>query len=651
VSTVAQDLSDIYRVIDGVSWLVIDFETTGLDYHRDDMLGFSLQSEKGVLYVPLKPYRTESDAVLRPCPDPVRVGQLLAPSVRSLPVLGWNLKFDMHFLKRLTGAVVEKPIDVQVGYWLLNEDGELGLKDVCTVLSGKDLETFSNIKNRATTLVHQEIVAQREGFITAEGARQGLLPRGVRWKMVDIRKEANKQFPMRPATAADYPIEWVAPYCAKDALFTSALWFGLVRPQLMEESLLDYFYSYEMPFLRVLFNMEERGIMLDERRLVELEKDLNATLFDIETQIYNVAGCEFNIGSTDQLADVLFNKMKFPPSGRKTKTGNDSLDEEALKILHSNYGTSQPIFPLLIDYRETKKIASTYTSNLIKEAWEGRIYTKFRQTGTVTGRLSSSEPNLQNIPKDEKIRSAFIARPGYKLIKADFSQAELRVLADRSQDPTLIEVYEKGEDIHLKTQTSLGIADRRVAKVINFGITYDIGPKSLHERLLFDAGIDIPVAECATLKRGWYQTYDGVVPWKERVWTEGRSRGYIVSRFGRRRRLPFNSLNDVERSYAERMAVNYLIQGDVADLMRACMITIDLALPDLGSELLLQVHDELVIEVPQEYAATVGLLVKEQMEGVLPYFSVPIVADVGIGDSWGKTVDLDKYGIGERVAA
>lgn len=641
MNSIAHTVSDIYRVVEGASWLVLDCETTGLDAHRDDMLGFSLLSEKGHLYVPLKPYRSLHDATPRPCPDPTRVGQLLAPFIATLPVLGWNLKFDMHFLKRLTGVVVAHPIDVQVGYWLLNEDGELGLKDVCTVLSGHDLQTFADIRQRTTDLVHAEIAALREAYVREQ--------RALGYKVGDTRKSLASLFPMRAATASDYPIEWVAPYCIKDALFTAALWFGLVRPHLMDESLLDYFYSYEMPFLRVLFNMEDRGIMVDDGRLATLEQDLHATLFDIQTQIYNLVGYEFNLDSTNQLADVLFHTLHFPPSGRTTKTGNPSLDEESLKILHTRYGTTQPIIPLLLEYRETKKIASTYTNTLRDEAYEGRIYTKFRQTGTVTGRLSSSDPNLQNIPKDEKIRSVFIAKPQHTLIKADFSQAELRVLADRTRDPVLLSVYRKGKDIHEETMVQLGLDDRRIAKTINFGMVYGMGPTTFHERLLFSANIDLPIEQCARMIRGWYKTYSAVEPWKERVWAEGRETGYVLSRFGRRRRLPFTSPDDAERSYAERMAANYLIQGDVADLMRACMIRIDQTLPQYGAALLLQVHDELVVEVPNDCVATVGHAIKDEMEHVLPYVSVPIVADVSVGDTWGQTLSLDTYE--ERLAA
>ncbi len=451
--------NDLYSLVHGAEFIVIDFETTGLHQLKDEPVSFSVLTNKGVAFFPIAPYRSIDSAVTQPGLDRDVAGRILREETGGIPYLGHNLKFDAHYLYKIAGFYPRHTIDTQVGYWLLHEEGELGLKAIATRLLQKQLPDYKDIEAQASELIKSEILAHREQYVN----EQKLVGR----KKTDARKEVSDLFPLRNATIFDIPIEWIAPYCVKDVLLTYWLWVAYVRPGLEAEGLLDYFYSVEMPFAKALWGMEQRGFQIDSNRLLQVEKELTVQSIDLENQFLSTVGRDVNLRSNQQLQELFFNEMGLEPIGKETKGGNPSLDEKALLQLHIEYGKKTPVFDILLQYRQLRKIIGTYTSSLVDLAYNGRVYTRFRHCGTVTGRLSSESPNCQNLVK--QIKTAFVAPPGKLILEADYSQAELRVLADRTQDDLLLDAYRHGKDIHTQTMEKLGLTDRRLAKVCNFG--------------------------------------------------------------------------------------------------------------------------------------------------------------------------------------
>ncbi len=410
--------------------------------------------------------------------------------------------------------------------------------------------------------------------------------------------------------------------------------------ELEDHGMSPLFTEMEMCLVGVLFNMEKRGVMVDSGMLLDISRDFEAHLKESEAFIHKLADVEFNINSPKQLAEVLFDKLKLPVV-KKTKTG-PSTDIRVLSAL-------APLHPLpqeIIHYRTLAKLKSTYLDALPRliNPSTGRIHTSYNQTVTATGRLSSSNPNLQNIPvraeEGRMIREAFVAEEGSVLVSADYSQIELRILAHYSGDPVLLGAFEKGEDVHQATAqrvfhvSSGGVTPemRRKAKVINFGIIYGMGPKKLSGELA------ISMKEAKKIIDLYFMRFPGIKSYFEDAVHAARSLGYAQTLFGRRRLLPnISSMSRMARSAAERMAVNTPIQGSAADIIKRAMITLEEELAALraGFGMIMQVHDELVLEVKEATAEDAARLAKEVMEDAAA-LKVPLVVDVGIGNNWSQ---------------
>ncbi len=438
-------------------------------------------------------------------------------------------------------------------------------------------------------------------------------------------------------TFAEVEIDKAAPYAAADAEVTWRL-VDVFLPLLKQESVESLFHDLEMPLVPILQKMETSGIAIDVQYLQALGKLFETEQRQIESEIHAMAEEPFLINSPKQLSRILFEKLKLPVI-KKTKTGI-STDEDVLTKLADKH----PICARIIAYRELGKLNSTYVQGLLEECDPNgnRVHTSFNQTGAVTGRLSSSDPNLQNIPirteNGRKIRRAFVSAPGTILISADYSQIDLRALAHISGDPALIETFKQGGDVHLATASQMFHVEpsqvtpdmRRSAKAINFGIVYGQQAFALSQSL----GIEIAVARDFINK--YFERYAGVRAWIESMLADARKTGFVQTIAGRRRRVPdINSTNAQARGFSERVAMNTPIQGSSADIIKYAMIRVDKELDKqkLKTRMLLQVHDELVFEVPEQEEARMLPVIKDAMESAFA-LKVPLVADIKTGRNW-----------------
>ena len=412
-----------------------------------------------------------------------------------------------------------------------------------------------------------------------------------------------------------------------------------LAPQLDELGLTKLLQEMEIPLCSVLANMERRGVLVDKGALSRFGEMLTGRIVDTQKAIYEQAGEEFNILSPKQLGHILFEKLGLPPV-KKTKTGY-STNAEVLEKLQYQH----PIVSLVLEYRQLTKLNSTYVEGLSKViADDGRIHTSFQNTVTATGRLSSTEPNLQNIPVrtalGAEMRTMFGARPGWVLVDADYSQIELRLLAHMSGDEAMIQAFRDGVDIHTVTASQVfGVSPdrvtgdmRRAAKAVNFGIVYGISPFSLSQ------DIHVSVAQAKSYMEKYFAHYAGVRAYMDGVVEQGKSQGYVSTMYGRRRWLPeLKSSNFNTRSFGERVALNMPIQGTAADIIKLAMIRVEhrLAQEGLQAQLVLQVHDELIVECPQEEADTVARLLTQEMEGVAQ-LAVPLTAEAKVGQTWAE---------------
>jgi DNA polymerase-1 len=400
------------------------------------------------------------------------------------------------------------------------------------------------------------------------------------------------------------------------------------------------FAEIEVPLAMVLARMELAGIRVDLDLLATLSAEFGQRQRELEEEIYVLAGEKFNLASPQQLQAILFDKLSLP-RGKKTKTGS-STDSSVLEALAERF----PLPAKILAYRGFAKLRNTYVDALPKliHAKTGRLHTSFNQTVTATGRLSSSNPNLQNIPvrseEGRRIRAAFVPEPGHVLLSADYSQIELRLLAHLSQDPLLIESFQHGQDVHARTAAELfqvpveavSADHRRQAKTINFGIIYGMGALRLARSL------DIPTKTAQAYITQYFTRYGGIKSYMEGILVEARARGYVTTLQGRRRYVPdLQSKNTQLAATAERMAVNTPLQGTAADLIKMAMVSIDRRLTQekLRTRMLLQVHDELLFEVPEKEVERVKKLVRELMEGVMS-LRVPLQVDLGIGRNWAE---------------
>ncbi len=408
-------------------------------------------------------------------------------------------------------------------------------------------------------------------------------------------------------------------------------------PELDEAGLVGVYRELELPLVRLLAHMERLGIRLDTETLAALGKELDEKLAVLLKRCFEHAGREFNVGSPKQLAQVLFEELHLPVI-KRSKTG-PSTDHEVLEKLAEQHELPKAV----LEYRSLSKLKGTYVDALpLLVAKDGRLHTTFEQSNTATGRLASSDPNLMNIPirteEGRRIRESFVADPGFVLVSADYSQIELRILAHVTGDPGLVDALRSGADVHARTAAEVfSVAvdavtadQRRIAKMINYAVAYGLSAFGLSTRL------DIPPGEAAAIIKAYFERYAGVKSWIDRIIAEAKANGFVTTLDGRRRFLPdLGSRNPALRQAAERAAINMPIQGTAADIMKRAMIRVEEALRNEGADarLLLQVHDELVLEVREGQVDRIAALVREAMEGAAS-LEVPLVVDVGQGANW-----------------
>lgn len=560
-------------------YVAVDLETNSLNVMKAQIVGISLSWEKGsAAYIPVA-HQTGEQLPWREV-EPFLKSLLEDPKI---PKMGQNLKYDLAILHNAGFRFKNIAADTMIASYLLNPAGPHNLDDLAQ----------QYLDHR--TIHYEEVVGK--------GAKQ------KSFAEVDL------------ATARDYASE--------DADCTWQL-ASIFIPKLKEEGLLKLFEELEMPLMQVLLKMELAGVMVDATLLKKLSKEFDQELEVLKKKIHKLATQPFNINSPKQLGEILFGILKLP-GAKKTKTGY-STNQTVLESLAPQH----PLPDLVLSYRSLSKLKSTYTDSLLELIHtDGRLHTSFNQTVAATGRLSSSDPNLQNIPirspEGRRIREAFVAPKGFVFLSADYSQIELRILAHYTEDVGLMEAFEKGEDIHQKTAEALG-ADRGVGKTINFATIYGQTPFGLAQQLKIDVG------EAAKYIENYFKQYPNVKPFREKILEEAREKGFVATLFGRRRFLPdLLSRNIHVKQNAERMAFNTVFQGSAADIIKKAMIDIDRELPKISprSKMILQVHDELVFEVPEEEVEAVVAFVKEKMENAYP-LKVPIIVDCGFGENWAK---------------
>lgn len=450
-----------------------------------------------------------------------------------------------------------------------------------------------------------------------------------------IGKKGKNQLSMRQV-----PLEQQTEYAVEDADITLQL-ASHFRPELTEAKTEDLFKDIEIPLLSVLADMELEGINLDVAFLNSLSEELNSDIKNLETSIYEAAGEEFNIASPKQLGEILFGKLKLVDKPKKTKTGQYSTAEDVLSYLAQDH----EIIKNIIEYRGLAKLKSTYIDALPDQVEEvtGRVHTDYMQTVAATGRLSSNNPNLQNIPirteRGRQVRKAFIPRDeNYTLLAADYSQIELRIIAALSDETTMIEAFKNGEDIHASTASKVFNVpleevtreQRSNAKTVNFGIIYGVSAFGLSNQT------DLSRGESKELIEAYYETYPKLKKYMAELVDFARDNGYVQTVLGRRRYLKdINSRNAVVRGAAERNAVNAPIQGSAADIIKIAMINIHKKLTqgNFKTKMLLQVHDELVFDAHKTELEEVTLLIKTEMENAYK-LAVPLDVEIGIGENW-----------------
>ncbi len=568
-----------------VSCLSFDIEATGRNPISDSIVGIALCKEKGrAYYIPIRHKHGKN------IPDALEILKRVLED-ESIAKVGHNLKYDILILRQEGIHVKGRLYDTMIASYLLNPNKpDHGLEDV-------SLEYLFHKKKSFT-----EILGKRHSF-------------------------------------SDVPIDVATQYAAEDAELAMEL-KDILFERLKKEGLEDLYFNIEMPLIYVLTDMEEIGVKVDKERLEELSKELDRELETIEARIYTIAGESFNINSPQQLQKILFEKLGLKPS-KKTKTGY-STGMDVLEELSKVHELPMEI----LNYRTLYKLKTTYVDALPRliNKKTGRIHTSFNQTVTATGRLSSSEPNLQNIPVrgewGTKIREVFIADKRCVLISADYSQVELRILAHISGDEELIDAFNRDIDIHTKTASELfnipegSVTEemRRIAKTVNFGVVYGISPFGLSESL------NISPKEAASYIEQYFKKHEGVKRYMDTAVKMARERGYSVTLMGRKRSIPeINSRITTTRQQAERLAINTPIQGTAADLIKIAMINIQQRLKERGleSRMILQIHDELLFEVPETELETAINLIKQEMENALS-LSVPLKVDIGWGKNWAE---------------
>ncbi len=582
-----EKLNVVIDAIDEETIVAFDTETTGLDTKSARMVGFSFCiDEEKAYYVPVEhSYLGVGDQVS------VEDAKTALEQLFKHKIVGQNLKFDLSLLYNGYGFKEIVPYaDTMLMAWLSNPGTKVGLDSLAKRFFKYEMKPF------------KEMVKKGENFST-----------------VDIGE----------ATF----------YAAEDAWMTRLLYFSLKKAMELGSlsHLLDEAKNVEYPFINVLIRMEREGIKVDQNKLHLLQEKLSEALKSLTEEIYTLTQSEFNIKSTQQLGVILFQKLGLK-GGKKTKTGY-STNEAVLQSLKEEH----PVIEKILNYRENQKLLSTYVDPLLKLAKkdpQSRIYTSFLQTGTATGRLSSKDPNLQNIPVrsalGRSVRGAFVAKEGYRLVSIDYSQIELRLLAHFSEDRALMEAFEKGEDIHMATALRLfgteeAKAKRNFAKSINFGLLYGMGSRKLSDEL------GITTTEAKEIIQNYFASFPTVKSFLESIQEAVKEQGYVETILGRRRIFDYESANGMQKAAFMRESVNTVFQGSAADLIKLSMLDIDTLIREesLDASMLLQIHDELIFEIREDEVEAISRRFVHSMEHILE-LKVPLECSVSIGDSWGE---------------
>jgi DNA polymerase-1 len=513
----------------------------------------------------------------------------------NIEKIAHNIKFDIKVINRYGVHVVAPLFDTMIAHYLMNPDSKQSMDFLA--------EMYLNYKPVSI-----------EALIGKKGKNQ--------------------------KTMADLSPEDVSDYACEDADITWQL-SDIFKPELQKENLKELFYNMEMPLVEVLKGMEQEGIAIDSEGLLEYSKELEASLIDLDTSIKQEAGMEFNIDSPRQLGQVLFDHMEITTKAKKTKTGQYATGEDVLQKLKHTHA----IVPMILEYRQLRKLKNTYVDPLptLVDKVDGRIHTSYMQTVAATGRLSSHNPNLQNIPirsdKGKEIRKSFVSRgPEYKLMAADYSQIELRIIAALSGDANMIEAFKSGQDIHASTAAKVFHVSldevtreqRSSAKAVNFGIIYGQSAFGLAQNL------GISRKEAKAIIDAYFSQYPTIKGYMDAAVSKAREQGYVETIMQRRRYLKdINSANAVVRGFAERNAVNAPIQGSAADIIKMAMIGVDGAMKEakMKSKMLLQVHDELVFDVHVSEIDQLQKLVKDEMESAVELV-VPMEVEMEVADNW-----------------
>ncbi len=582
-----EEIKALVELLSKQKQFVFDTETTNIDVYSAELVGisFAIKAHEA-WYLPMPAHREACQKKL----------ELLRPLFEDESILkiGQNLKYDISMLAQYGISVRGKMFDTMLAHYLLEPEQRHNMDYLA--------EVYLN-------------------YIT--------IP------IEDLIGKGRQQKTMR-----EVPVELVKEYAAEDADITLQLYEKLL-PLLKENGVEKLFYEIEMPLVPVLSRMEANGVKIDTQNLQQISEEFGGEIRKIEEQIYELAGAPFNIASPKQLGEILFERLKIDEKAKKTKTGQYATGEDVLqKLAHKH-----PIINLILDYRSLTKLKSTYLDALpaLVNPKDGLIHTSYNQAVTATGRLSSNNPNLQNIPvrteKGREIRRAFVPRsPEYTLLAADYSQIELRIIAHLSQDPAMVADFNLGQDIHAATAAKVFHVpmeqvtkeQRSRAKAVNFGIIYGMSAFGLAERM------ELSRSEAADIIKKYFEEYAGIKEYMNRSIALARERGYAETILGRRRYLrDINGSNSVVRGFAERNAINAPIQGSSADMIKIAMIGIHQEMERLKmqSKMILQVHDELVFDAHLDELDTLKSIVNDKMVNALP-LSVPVIVEMNTGANW-----------------
>jgi len=587
-----QDLSKWLDKISHAELVCFDTETTSLDPMSAKLVGMSFATVAGeAAYLPLKhDYPGAPDQL----PFEVTLARI-KPLLENpkLKKVGQNLKYDKHVLANLNIELNGIAHDTLLQSYVLESHRSHGMDDLAMRHLGIKTITYEEIAGKG---------AKSVGF-------------------------------------SQVALEQASEYAAEDADITLQLHENLY-PQIAIDTKLEFIYSQiEMPSMEILFAIERNGVLIDSNMLNKQSNEIGLKLIELEKQAYEFAGQPFNLGSPKQLQEILFDKLGIKPT-KKTPSGAPSTDEDVLQELALDH----PLPKVLLEYRGLAKLKSTYTDKLPKmiNAQTGRVHTSYNQAVAITGRLASSDPNLQNIPvrsaEGRRIREAFIAPAGSVIVSADYSQIELRIMAHLSQDEGMLQAFANNEDIHRATAAEIfGVErevvsseQRRYAKIINFGLIYGMSAFGLAQNL------NIERSAAATYIERYFARYPGVRQYMQNTREIAKQNGYVETYFGRRLWVPeINSPNGMRRAGAERAAINAPMQGTAADLIKLAMIAVQnwLVSEKIGTKLIMQVHDELVLEVPENELALIKEKLPELMQNVAK-LDVPLLAEVGVGSNW-----------------